>query len=145
MTTIVANHECMASDSWATDSATRVQVQKFWRIRGWLIGGAGTYSNIIEVIAELRKHRKLSPKQVLAEYDLDSDEVDLLLLSPTRTLYLSEGATTPYPVTDGFAAIGSGAQGALVAMHMGCAPAAAVKLVKLVDPSTGGRIITRKL
>ena len=146
MTTIVADHAGMASDSMAADCSVKCTVKKFWRVRGWLIGGAGTYSCIVDVLEELRRHRTLSPHAVLRDIDFERPEgADLLLLSPTGKLYLSEGARTPYEVNDGYAAIGSGAQGALVAMHLGASPAEAVRTVKKVDPNTGGRVITRQL
>jgi hypothetical protein len=146
MTTIAANRAGMASDSLMSDdkAATSSSVPKFWRIRGWLIGGAGTYSAIIQVIDEL-KSSKTDPATTLKEVEIKAKDVDLLMLSPTGKLYMSEEASNPMPISDGFAAIGSGAQGALVAMHMGATPADAVRAVKKVDPSTGGRIVTRKL
>lgn len=146
MTTVVANCFGMASDSTMTDegAATTYSVPKFWRIKGWLIGGAGGYADIIKVIDEL-KAQKTDPATTLREVDIKIKDTDLLLLSPGGNLYMSEDGSSPLPISDGFAAIGSGAQGALVAMHLGTTPAEAVRAVKKVDPSTGGRIITRKL
>jgi hypothetical protein len=138
----------MASDSLMSDdkAATSQSVPKFWRIRGWLVGGAGDYAEIIKVVEEL-KDNKTDPATTLrgVEIKVKDDSVDLLLLSPGGKLYMSEDGSSPLPITDGFAAIGSGAQGALVAMHLGHSPADAVRAVKKVDPSTGGRIITRKI
>ena len=146
MTTIVADRCGMASDSLMSDdkAATSASVPKFWRIKGWLIGGAGSFADVIKVIDEL-KGQKTDPAITLREVDVKIKDVDLLLLSPSGKLYMSEDGSSPLPISDGFAAIGSGAQGALVAMHLGTTPAEAVRAVKKVDPSTGGRIITRKL
>ncbi len=149
MTTIVANREGMASDSMMSDdkAAVSASVPKFWRIKGWLIGGAGDYAGIIEIIGEL-KSNKLTPDATLRDIDIKIGKdvsVDLLLLSPQGKLFLSENGSSPLPISDGFAAIGSGAQGALVAMRLGTSPADAVRAVKKVDPATGGRILTRKL
>jgi ATP-dependent protease HslVU (ClpYQ) peptidase subunit len=148
MTTIVADTKGMASDSQMTDGGTKSNVPKFWRVKQWLIGGAGDYSAIIKLIEELKAHPDLSPAQVLTDVDIKMDkdaEADLLLLSPGGKLYHSENGGYPLPSSDKFAAIGSGSQGALVAMHLGCTPREAVAAVKKVDPSTGGRIITRKI
>ena len=139
----------MASDSQLSDdkAATSASVPKFWRVNGWLVGGAGTYSDIIRVLAELKSH-KTNPIKTLADVDIKLPKdasVDLLILSPGGKLYMSENASDAMPISDGFGAIGSGAQGALVAMHLGTSPADAVRAVKKVDPSTGGRIITRKI
>ncbi len=85
MTTIVADHGGMASDSQMTDVTAGVQtsVQKFWRVRGWLIGGAGSYPEIIKMIAEIRHHKKYSPAEVLSKVSIKVSDCDLLLLSPT--------------------------------------------------------------
>ena len=149
MTTIAADCEGMASDSQMTDTAaaTSCSVPKFWRVKGWLIGGAGGYSDIIKLLDEL-KGQKTDPAYTLREVDftpMKLKDIELLLLSPSGKLYMSEDGSPPLPISDGFAAIGTGAQGALVAMGLGCSPADAVRAVKKVDPSTGGRIITRKL
>jgi len=146
MTTIVANHHGMASDSRATGGATMISVAKFWRVRGWLIGGAGTADEVLDMLAEITHHTDLTPAEVLAKVDFKkAKDADLLLLSPAGRLYLSEGGGTPMHITDPFSAIGSGAQGAMVALHMGATLQEAVRIVKKVDPFTGGRVITRNL
>jgi hypothetical protein len=146
MTTIIANREGMASDSQMTDGATTAAVPKFWRIRGWLIGGAGSYPDIIKMVHEMKYHKALTPAEVLEKVDFKKPgDVDLLLLSPKGKLFMSENGSYPLPISDGFAALGTGAQGALVALHLGFSLTEAIRVVKKVDPYTGGRIITRKL
>ena len=136
----------MASDSQMTDGATQSSVPKFWRVRDWLIGGAGSYPAIIKLIAELKHHKDMTPAQVLEKVNIvKAGDVDLLLLSPSGKLFMSEEGSFPLPISDGFAALGTGAQGALVALHLGCSLTEAIRVVKKVDPYTGGRIITRKL
>lgn len=39
-----------------------------------------------------------------------------------------------------FMAIGSGAQGAMVALHLGLSPREAVRIASRVDPNSGGRV-----
>jgi len=145
VTTIVANADGMASDSQLMDAHTKASVRKFWKVRGWLIGAAGTFSEVVECLAEVKGQKSLSPLQVLSDVDIKVKDVDMLLLSPAGKLYISENGRDGMPITDKFAAIGTGAQGALVAMHLGCTPAEAVRAVKKVDPNTGGRVVTRKL
>jgi hypothetical protein len=146
VTTIVANCEVMCADSQVTNEDKKGSVQKLWKIRGWCIGGAGVYEHVLQAIALIKRHRDITPKQVLEDFKIKGgDEVNLLLLSPQGILYESEGLGMPGRVQDGFAAIGSGAQGALVAMNMGATPAEAVAAVKKVDPNTGGRLQTRKI
>ena len=146
MTTVVADREGMASDSRAVGGDTMINVPKFWRVRGWLIGGAGTASEILHLIEEIKHQKAMAVDEVLRKVVFKNvKDADLLLLSPTGKLYLSESGCSPMLITDPFAAIGSGAQGAMVAMHLGCTLTEAVRTVKKVDPSTGGRIIIRKL
>ena len=146
MTTIIANREGMASDSQMTDGATTSAVPKFWRVRDWLIGGAGSYPDIIKMVAEMKFHKTMTPAQVLEKVAFKKPgDVDLLLLSPSGKLFMSEDGSYPLPISDGFAALGTGAQGALVALHLGCTLTEAIRVVRKVDPYTGGRIITRKL
>ena len=145
MTTIAANREGMASDSQATGGGVKTSVQKFWRIRGWLVGAAGQYSEIIETIDELKHHKELSPAEVFRRVSVKAKSSDFLLLSPSGQLWMSEEGKSPWRVQEGFAAIGSGQQGAMVALHLGSTPQEAIKAVRKVDPYTGGRVITRKL
>lgn len=146
MTTIVANKDGMASDTQAFDLSARVHVTKFWRIKGWLVGGAGTYDEVL-VLVEMLKGSPHDPYECLRT-ELPGrkvKDVDLLLLSPQGHIYQSENAGIPYKLRDKFGAIGSGAQGALVAMHLGATIQEAIRAVKKVDPFTGGRLITRKI
>ena len=145
MTTIAANTEYMASDSQATGGGVKTSVDKFWRIRGWLIAASGTYSDIVEVLDEIRDNKEKSPLEVFRTTKFGKVDCNFILLSPAGKLYMSEDAGTPWKVKEGFAAIGSGQQGAMVALYMGATPTEAVRVVRKVDPYTGGRVITRKL
>ena len=53
MTTIAADKTGMAADSQAQTSDVKTSVQKIWRIRGWLIGVAGSYNEALEVVEQL--------------------------------------------------------------------------------------------
>lgn len=145
MTTVTADKMSMASDSQAATADVKTSVQKIWRIRGWLIGVAGSYSEAMDVIRQLKGTPGESPLEYLTTTDVKAKDTNFLLLSPSGKLYESEGGGTPCPLSEGFGAIGTGSQGAMVALHMGCTAAEAVRAVKKVDPNTGGRIITRKL
>ncbi len=145
MTTIVANKEGMASDSQATNTATKTSVQKFWRIRGWLVGAAGTYSDIVEMIDELKAKKDMTPVEILKKISFGKKDCSLLLLGPNGQLYESESGGTPWKVSEGFASIGTGAQGAMCLLHAGYGLRDTINIVKKVDPNTGGRTVTRKL
>jgi len=146
MTTVVADRTGMASDSQITDDSTVGNVCKVWRVRGWLVGGGGTYTEVVTLVNMLRLSKK-SPVEALAASDLSTEDADLMLLSPAGMLYYSENGWPAMLMKGGRAALGTGAQGALTALALGCTPAEAVRAVKKVDPSTGGRVIfkARKL
>ena len=145
MTTVVADKHGMASDSQMSEGEIKSSVTKFWRIRGWLVGGAGDYNDIVRAVAELQRNRKITPVQVFSEVEMRLKDCDIIMLSPKGGLYVSENGGNCMQIQDGFYAIGSGRQGAMVAMFLGCSPKEAVDAVKKVDPNTGGRTITRKL
>jgi len=129
----------MASDTLII-GATKTAGRKIWKIRGWIVGGADGYSDVLRVIAEMKARHDMSPKQVLEEVDLKARDAELLLLSPTGKIYHSEEAGDPIEMLEPWAAIGTGAQGAITAMRLGLSPRQAVKEMKSVDPNTGGRI-----
>ena len=144
MTTIAANRFEMAADTMII-GATKTAGRKLWQIRGWVIGGADGYSDVIKVIAEMKTRRDMNPKQVLEQVDVKAKDAELLLLSPNGKLYHSEGADDPIEILEPWAAIGTGAQGAVVAMRLGLSPRQAVKEMVSVDCNTGGRIHNYKI
>lgn len=139
MTTIAANRVMMAADSLVT-AATKTSARKIWLIRGWIVGGAGGYSDILDIISEMRLNKDLTPKQLLENVKLNAEDAELLLLSPSGKIYHSEGAATPIEILEPYAAVGAGAQGAVVAMRLGLSPIEAVREMRHVDPNTGGRV-----
>lgn len=145
MTTIAADKTGMAADSQAQTSDVKTSVQKIWRIRGWLIGVAGSYNEALEVVEQLKRNTDLNPLEYLGEHVTKAKETDFLIVSPSSKVYCSDGGGHPTPLMEGFGAIGTGAQGAMVALHLGLSPADAVRAVKKVDPSTGGRVVMRKI
>jgi len=139
MTTVCANREEMAGDTLII-GATKTAGRKIWRIRGWVVGGGGSYSDVLRVLSEMRGRRDMTPKQVLEKVNVGVKDAELLLLSPTGKIYHSEDASDPIEILEPWAAIGTGAQGAIVALRLGLTPRQAVKEMTAVDPSTGGRI-----
>jgi hypothetical protein len=144
MTTVTADSTTMASDSRAATTDVKTSVRKIWRVKGWLIGVAGDYSTAIDLISQLSESGE-SPFEYLRSREVKAKGVHLLLLSPSGKVYESDEGSTPCPLLEGFGAIGTGSQGAMVALHMGLSAADAVRAVKKVDPNTGGRVITRKI
>jgi ATP-dependent protease HslVU (ClpYQ) peptidase subunit len=127
----------MASDSLATDDCTKNSVAKIFRVRRHLVGVAGCYAHCMAFINWLK-----------AGADEDEipcfDDVYALALCP-EGIWVYDGHPQPYQLKDKFAAVGSGSQAALAAMHCGLSPRDSVRIAAKIDPATGGRIITKRL
>jgi len=136
MTTIAVDLNEMASDSMASDEVTMSSVTKSWRVHGTLVGVAGTYSNCVQFIGWLKGKQEGDPPSM--------EGVCAVVLKPDG-LWMYDDHINPYRLKDKFVAIGSGAQAAMAAMHLGCTPREAVRVAAKIDPSTGGRIYVKKL
>jgi hypothetical protein len=121
----------MAADSLATDDACGLYVSKLRRLpRGDIAGGCGDLNEIVLALSWLAAGGKGESPAI-----------------PTASiLYTKDGiphlACTGWPgiALKGHAAIGSGAQGALVAMRLGKSAEDAVKAVSDIDRATGGEV-----
>lgn len=131
MTTIAFSKGVLAADSFATDDSTAIQVAKCARLPGGdVAGGAGDLGEVAQALDWLSKGSK-------------GDAPDIPSASILFTIKgVPHLASTKWPGVrlKGHAAIGSGAQGALVALKLGMSAEDAVKAVAGVDPSTGGEI-----
>lgn len=144
MTTVCATRTEMAADTLIV-GATKTAGRKIWKVRGWIIGGGGSYSDVLRVIAEIRSRKDMTPKQILEKVDMRVKDAELLLLSPSGKIYHSEDAADPIEILEPWCAIGTGAQGAIVALMLGKTPRQAVRVMSDVDPSTGGRVLHYKV
>jgi hypothetical protein len=131
MTTIALSGGVMAADSYASDDSTVMQVHKCVRLpNGDVAGGAGDCGEVAQALAWLARGKRGAPPEIPG----------------ASILYTVNGvghmACTKWPGIriKGDAAIGSGAQGALVALRMGLSAEEAVKAVAGIDPHTGGEI-----
>lgn len=138
MTTIVCDTESMASDSMCSDELTKCSVVKIYRIRGQLIGIAGVYAHCMTFIEYLKAGDEEADHP-------DMDGVFAIVLTNKGAIWMYDGHPTAYQVKDGFAAIGSGSQAALAAMHCGLSPKCAVRIAAKIDPRTGGRIVEKRI
>lgn len=121
----------LAADSFATDDACAIQVRKIIRLpKGEVAGGAGSLPEVLRAMRWLAKGGKGAGPAI---------ENATILFTVGGVLHLAGGGWPAVPVK-GFAAIGSGAQGALVAMKLGCTAEQAIAAVIGVDPCTGGEI-----
>ena len=146
MTTIIASKAGMASDSQMTDDNIKSNVQKIWRIRGWLVAGGGNYAEVIRTIRCIKEHKEYTPAAVLDNIDMGKvQECVMMLLSPTGKIYTNENGSDCMVVSDPFYALGTGAQAALAVMYMGGTPREAVRIAAKIDPNTGGRAVWKPI
>lgn len=131
MTTIAWRAGVMAADSLATDD-TAIQVRKLIRLpAGQVAGGAGDLGEVASGLVWLQNG---------CAGDAPAIPNAIFLYTMEGVCYVASAAWPGLEVK-GPAAIGSGAQGAMVAMCRAAMDAeAAVRAVAGIDPATGGEI-----
>lgn len=131
MTTIAFAAGILAADSYVSDDQTVMQVCKVARLPGGDVAGcAGDMGQLSQVLDWMAGGR-VGDQPDMSELTMLYTDKGVLHLACLRM---------PGIRVKGNAAIGSGAQGALVAMRMGMSAAEAVKAVAGIDPCTGGEI-----
>lgn len=128
----------MCSDSLATGGGLSFGAQKIYRIGKIIAGFAGTLDCIEPVVLWIREgcDPANAPKAI--------KKVDFMLIDG-RTIRAFDGNPLGYTVTTGFFAVGSGAQGAMVASQFTTNLKDIIKAVSKIDPNTGGRIVSRRI
>jgi ATP-dependent protease HslVU (ClpYQ) peptidase subunit len=134
MTTIACNHALMAGDTLLT-SDIKCNAQKVFKHKGNCVGIAGTYVDCVVFVNWWKKGAKGEPPKM--------DEVEALVLTNDGRILCFDGHASFFELNDKFAAIGSGSQAALGAMHMGAWPKEAVQVASKVDPQTGFKTTVR--
>ena len=134
MTTIAANRRMMAGDQRVTDGDRSFRTRKIRRIGDAIVGAAGTGPAIGKFFQWLADGQQDDPPKMVKD-----DELDALVLTPAG-LFCYGTDCTAEEVLDDFYAVGTGAQAALAAMHLGCDPARAVAIACAVDNATGGPV-----
>lgn len=132
VTTVAWDGQSIAADRLC---GGHYEVGKLFRLTdGAVLGGAGTYDQIVEIVAWVNEGCKNDAKPKLPE----DDGSDLLLVTPEGVAYW---LTWPYlrrvQINEPFAAVGSGAEFALGAMAMGASARRAVQVAMRFDPYTG--------
>jgi len=129
----------MAADTQAsTDSGSIDRITKVHRLPdGSLVGYCGSAKQGHQFIEWLKSER--------GEPCPDIPDMQALILDHDHVLWDVAGAWPPY-VLNGNSAIGSGAQGALVALRVfGATPLQAVQAAATVDSNTSGPFTVLKL
>lgn len=141
MTTIAWDGTSIAADRLC---GGRYTVAKLWRLPdGSVIGGAGLYDDIVEVVHWLASGAREDEKPRLAPREESSD---LLLIDPEgRPHWLTWPHLRRVPIVEPYEAIGSGSEYALGAMAMGASAKRAVQIASRFDPSTGRGVTVAKV
>lgn len=131
MTTVVCRINEMASDSRAIDCNGLSTTCKIWMTPVGILGVAGVAHHAFQLANWLIADRRDEPPNL---------EGTVALLCNGESIFAFDECVHYYELTDPFAAIGSGAQAAMAAMHLGCTVKEAVKIAKKIDPGSGGKI-----
>jgi 20S proteasome alpha/beta subunit len=136
MTTIAATRREMAADRRVSDESSRYSVCKIKRIGDALVGGCGSNAGVnkffrwFEAGADIERIPKLGKEE---------DDIQILVLRVTG-LFVYDASFIADELLDPFYAVGSGAQAALAAMHMGADIDDAIEIASKVDNATGDGI-----
>lgn len=121
----------LAADSAATDDSCVIYVRKCVRLpKGDVAGGAGELKEVTAILSYLTQG---------AVGDVPEFGNTSVIFTDAGQPFLACGGLPGVPIK-GYCAIGSGAQGAMVAMKLGLSAEDAVRAVSGVDHCTGGEI-----
>jgi hypothetical protein len=128
VTTVVCRDGELAADTQCTGDIT-LRVQKVFRLPdGGVVGLAGDLTHAYLAAKWLADGEQGEPPKFKGG--------SLLVLRPDGTIHIADDEFPAVPLLDRMAAIGSGAQAAMVALHGGATAVAAVRAAAKVDPYT---------
>lgn len=127
MTTIAARASTgeIAADSMVSGDDSFYLVEKLRRGQESIYGGCGDWDKLLKFYNSLESGA-----------DLDSDTDVTVLELRSDGIWIYESTIIPAKIKNDFWAIGTGANFAIAAMHLGLTPAEAVKLACLYDTSS---------
>lgn len=127
MTTIAAKASTgeIAADSMVSGDDSFYLVEKLRRGEESVYGGCGDWDKLLKFYNSLESGA-----------DLDSDTDVTVLELRSDGIWIYESTIIPAKIKNDFWAIGTGANFAIAAMHLGLSPAEAVKLACLYDTSS---------
>ena len=127
MTTIAAKASTgeIAADSMVSGDDSFYLVEKLRRGENSIYGGCGDWDKLLKFYNSLESGA-----------DLDSDTDVTVLELRSDGIWIYESTIIPAKIKNDFWAIGTGANFAIAAMHLGLTPAEAVKLACLYDTSS---------
>jgi len=127
MTTIAARASTgeIAADSMVSGDDSFYLVEKLRKGQESIYGGCGDWDKLLKFYNSLESGG-----------DLDSDTDVTVLELRSDGIWIYESTIIPAKIKNDFWAIGTGANFAIAAMHLGLTPAEAVKLACLYDTSS---------
>lgn len=126
----------MSADTRVSGGGSMYHTVKIHRIRDCLVGMAGDVALTTKFLAWFRKE---CPSDELPINNEENKSFCAIVLTP-KGLYYYADCCEPDKLKESTYAIGTGAQAAMVAMHLGKTPAQAVREAMRVDENTGGEI-----
>lgn len=140
MTTIAVRNGVMAADSMVVDVKNKMTGKKLYRLPdGRIMGACGDCT-----CAELFYQFLLNGRAI--EFSEEERKAFCaLVLNTDGTVDSWDDERISWRILDEFAAIGSGNEAACAAMHMGASAIKAVKIAKLVNADTGGRVVSMSI
>lgn len=137
MTTIAANLKEMAADSRTSDDCVYFTCDsKITRHGKDIIGCCGNLDSIAKFLAWYETKGDAP--------EFEGDDFEAIVLRH-EGLFFYSNSTRCKRITDPFFAVGSGAMGALAALHCGKSPKAAVETAIKCDKNSGPPVIVERL
>lgn len=136
VTTIVATRKVMAADRRVSDENSSYSVCKIKRIGDVLVGGAGSSPGINKFMRWYESGADSDKTPKLAK---EEEDIQILVLTKAG-LFVYDSSFIADELLNPFYALGSGAQAALAALHMGASAQKAIEIAAMVDNSTGDGI-----
>jgi hypothetical protein len=131
MTTIAAKASTgeIAADSMVSGDDSFYLVEKLRRGENNIYGGCGDWDKLLKFYNSLESGADL-------DSDTDVTVLELRFDGKDNGIWIYESTIIPARIKNDFWAIGTGANFAIAAMHLGLSPAEAVKLACLYDTSS---------
>ena len=140
MTTVAAKVSTgeIAADSMVSGDDSFYLVEKLRRGKNSVYGACGDWDKCLKMLQVLESGGEL-------DSDMDVTVLELRFDGKDNGIWIYESTIIPARIKNDFFAIGTGANYALAAMHLGLSPTEAVKLACLYDTSSHEPIDTMRL
>lgn len=142
MTCVAYRSGVLAADTQVTDWGQKWRAKKIWRIDSdageLLVGICGELYPAMAFVEWLKNSKNRKP-------DIGNEDFEAIVIARTGRVTLWNQSLAPVKPRGKFFAVGSGGAAALGAMHAGKGAIEAVQIAKLIDPYTGGTVVSLKL